>query len=92
MGEGTTMVRKPLEIEGTWDQFEALAPSLTGLRLRLTVLGSAEDAEANGEAVRYVPLSERMSAIREEDAAAWDSAPADLAEQHDHYAYGWPKR
>jgi hypothetical protein len=86
------MVRKPMEIEGTWDQLEALAPSLAGLRLRLTVLGSVGESASGTESVRYIPLSERLSAIRDEDTAAWDSVPADLAEQHDHYAYGWPKR
>ncbi len=34
-------------------------------------------------------ILERTAAIPEEE---WDKLPADLAEQHDHYLYGTPKR
>src|SRR4051812_28938975 len=34
-------------------------------------------------------ILERTAPIPEEE---WDKLPADLAEQHDHYLYGTPKR
>ena len=34
-------------------------------------------------------ILERSAAVPDEE---WDKLPADLAEQHDHYLYGTPKR
>ena len=34
-------------------------------------------------------IQERTAAIPDEE---WDKLPTDLAEQHDHYLYGTPKR
>jgi len=83
------MVRVPMQIEGTWDQIAPLASSLTGRRLRLTVLDSIEE-DAVPPPGRSL-LSDQFADIRATNAAAWEGLPVDLAEQHDHYVYGWPK-
>ncbi len=85
------MMQRPLQIEGTWEQIVALAPSLAGYRLRLTVLAKTEE-DARLEEIAATPLSEQFAHIRADDPDAWIDLPADLAEQHDHYIYGWPKR
>jgi hypothetical protein len=55
-------------------------------------------AEANqpatsGAAQQHKPVWERIlertAAIPDQE---WDKLPTDLAEQHDHYLYGTPKR
>ena len=50
-------------------------------------------ADQGVEAVAYKPIWEL---IEEENRSVpsdvWDALPTDLAEQHDHYVYGTPKR
>lgn len=84
------MLYTPLQIEGTWEQIAALAESLSGYRLRLTVLTNTETAASPPLAAPA--LSELFAQIREQDAEGWDDLPSDLAEQHDHYIYGTPKK
>ncbi len=45
-------------------------------------------ASANPKPV-WQRILERSAAIPQEE---WDKLPTDLAEQHDHYLYGTPKR
>ncbi|HZT41256.1 MAG TPA: hypothetical protein VFA07_03660 [Chthonomonadaceae bacterium] len=83
------MIQEALQIEGTWEQIAALGKSLAGRRVRLTVLPS----QAVGEPAEARPIeevfAEIMADMPEEERA---KLPSDLAEQHDHYIYGWPKR
>jgi hypothetical protein len=84
------MIQAPLQIEGTWEQIVALAPSLAGYRLRLTVLAKTDHESKPPETTDA--LSERFAHIRAENPDVWNALPSDLAEQHDHYVYGWPKK
>ena len=83
------MISEPLEIEGTWEQIAALEPSLRGRRLRVTVLDKTADI---GVVLDKKPLSAIFDEIRAESPELWNDLPADLAEQHDHYIYGTPKK
>ncbi len=74
--------------QGTWEQIVALAPSLAGHRPLLTILPQTDDANPSAES--ELLLLERFMRIRCEAPDAWEALPADLAEQHDHYLYGWP--
>ncbi len=42
--------------------------------------------------LKPLTIAERFAAIRAKDPSAWSNLPKDLAEQHDHYIYGWPKK
>ena len=88
--EAVTMVQSPMQIEGTWEQIVALAPSLSGYRLRLTVLVKPDDECTAPESAGS--LSDQFAHIRAENPAAWNTLPVDLAEQHDHYIHGLPKK
>ena len=84
------MIRTPMQVEGTWDQIASLAQSLSHCRLRLTVLDTYADNRPEDQPKQ--PLSERFARIRDENPDAWNDVPSDLADQHDHYVYGWPKK
>jgi predicted DNA-binding ribbon-helix-helix protein len=74
---------------------EKLSP--TGAASSLREVTSEEQASQAGAAVRtpksdrpiWEEIAEIMSLVPEEDLA---TLPTDLAEQHDHYLYGTPKR
>ena len=58
------------------------------------------DAQHSQQSVDFQPLVETHKPIWEEIQEltadipddVWDALPTDLAEQHDHYIYGTPKR
>ena len=86
------MLQSPLCVEGTWEQISSLGQSLSGYRLRLTVLGKEDVDTTNNLSEPAQSLSAAFAAIRAENSEEWDALPNDLAEQHDHYIYGWPKK
>ncbi|GAC1450094.1 MAG: hypothetical protein NVSMB9_34330 [Isosphaeraceae bacterium] len=51
--------------------------------------GAMEKRPAEGRKPIWERILERTARIPDE---AWDKLPTDLAEQHDHYLYGTPKR
>ena len=71
------------------------AASLLLERLKQEQAQAAEQAAANEEPTPgprkpiWERILERSAAIPDEE---WDKLPTDLAEQHDHYIYGTPKR
>jgi hypothetical protein len=50
---------------------------------------ASEEAAAPARKPIWERILERSAAIPDEE---WDKLPTDLAEQHDHYLYGTPKR
>ena len=50
---------------------------------------ASEEPSAPDRKPVWERILERTAAIPDEE---WDKLPADLAEQHDHYLYGTPKR
>jgi hypothetical protein len=79
-----------IELEGTWSEITARLPDFKEQRLRVIVLRASESSANGGSGKRS--LSERLAEIRSADPEAWDQLPADLAEEHDHYIYGSPKK
>ena len=83
------MAKPVIEMEGTWEELAVHATSFRGHRLKLIVLPDSPEANAS---TASLPLSKKFAEIRREDVSAWERVPQDLAEQHDHYVYGWPKK
>lgn len=87
------MVSQPLEIEGIWEEIVALAPNLSGRRVRLIVLPTThvEDEEAPAKDTRSIEekIATIWADVPEEE---WAKLPPDLSDQLDHYIYGAPKK
>lgn len=83
------MIPKTLQIEGTWEQVALLGNSLAGQRVRVTVLTAAPGPETKNTVPIAQAFAEMVADIPEEERA---KLPTDLAEQHDHYIYGWPRK
>jgi hypothetical protein len=85
---------KMLEMEGTVAEIQTFLASLNVDRLHVTVsaVEPSDDSRAAGE-VEQGSISERLLAMADEMPPEQQAQmPADLAEQHDHYVYGWSKR
>ena len=54
-----------------------------------TAPAAGQDAAATADKPIWERILERTADIPDE---VWDKIPTDLAEQHDHYLYGTPKR
>jgi len=78
-----------LELEGTAEEIQERLADFAGQRLHVIVL----PAEPTPQTPRKLRIAERLLAqadeIPPEERA---KLPSDLAEQHDHYIYGWPKK
>ena len=46
---------------------------------------------ADTTAATHPTMGQKRAALRDQEPEAWQASPADLAEQHDYYAHGWPK-
>ncbi len=73
---------------------DAMAEAASLLVLRLKQEQAQQPAASPTEAaLKHKPIWE---VIEEENRSippeVWDTLPADLSEQHDHYIYGTPKR
>lgn len=83
-----------LEIEGTAEEIQERLADYAGQRLHiiLRTLGTpVEFAQANSP--RKLSITEKLLAMAEEmPPEERAKMPSDLAEQHDHYIYGWPKK
>lgn len=79
-----------LELEGTVEELKESLSAFTGQRLHITV----RPIETLGEAVPHkLSITEKLLAMAEEmPPEERAKMPDDLAEQHDHYIYGWPKK
>lgn len=76
-------------IEGTWEEIIALAPKLSGRRVRVTFLErEAEQTPVNRRRVQEI-LADFAASVPEEELA---KIPPDFTDQLDHYTYGTPKR
>ena len=83
-----------LEMDGTVAEITERMSAFEGQRLHVTVdLSETEHKEYAPTASGYPPIVEKILAlaalIPKEEA---EKMPHDLAEQHDHYIYGWPKK
>ena len=88
------MTMKVLELEGTVAEIQAFLASLDADRLHVTVsaIEPSDDTRGAGAAEK-MSLSERLLALAEAMPPEQQAQmPTDLAEHHDHYVYGWPKR
>lgn len=83
-----------LEFEGTAEEIQEMLGELAGQRLHVTVrqVETAADYHSDGIEGRSsitAKILARADAMSPEERA---DLPVDLAEQHDHYVYGLPKR
>jgi hypothetical protein len=83
-----------LEFEGTVEEIQARLGEMVGQRLHVTVrpVETAADSHSDGVEMRSnitAKILARADAMSPEERA---DLPVDLAEQHDHYVYGVPKR
>ena len=76
-------------IEGAWEDIIALAPKLSGRRVRVTFLEQeAESKPAHRRRVQEI-LADFAASVPEEELA---KIPPDFTDQLDHYTYGTPKK
>lgn len=70
---------------------EAMTEAATLLveRLKQPPAAAVDESPAADRKPVWERILERSAAIPDEE---WDKLPVDLAEQHDHYLYGTPKR
>jgi hypothetical protein len=74
------------------EQMERLYRELDNKRAAASAVAQPAASEKAAETARkpiWERILERSAAIPDEE---WDKLPTDLAEQHDHYIYGTPKR
>lgn len=79
-----------LELEGTVEEIRESLAAFAGQRLHITV----RPVEAPDEGTPHrLSITEKLLAMAEEmPTEERAKMPTDLAEQHDHYLYGWPKK
>ena len=82
-----------LELEGTSEEIQKRLADFAGQRLHVTVRPVEMPAATTAEILpRKCSITEKLLAMAEEmPAEERAKMPPDLAEQHDHYIYGWPK-
>jgi hypothetical protein len=86
------MISQPLEIEGTWEEIVALAPNLSGRRVRLIVLPTIPVIEDESAPKDTRSIEEKIAAIwADVPEEEWAKLPPDLGDNLDHYIYGLPK-
>jgi hypothetical protein len=88
------MIAQPLEIEGTWEEIVALAPNLSGRRVRLIVLPAIPAIEGESVSLKDTrsieeKIAEIVADVPDEE---WAKLPPDLGDNLDHYIYGLPKK
>ena len=84
------MAAEQLVLEGTWEEIAPQLSRFAGRRLKLIVIPT-DDAE-----IRGAPSGGRIedvltglaSTVPDEE---WQTLPADLSDNLDHYVYGTPK-
>jgi hypothetical protein len=83
-----------VEMEGTVAEIQAFLSSLGASRLHITVSPVPSTEAPHSEAAQSGrSISERLLAMAEEMPEEYRTQmPSDLAEQHDHYIYGWSRR
>jgi len=79
-----------IELEGTVEEIKESLSIFAGQRLHITV----RPVESSGEAApRQLTITDKLLAMADEmPTEERAKMPVDLAEQHDHYIYGWPKK
>ncbi|MCW3095161.1 MAG: hypothetical protein JWL77_779 [Chthonomonadaceae bacterium] len=83
-----------LELEGTVEEIRESLAAFAGQRLHITIRPIETPAGATPEVTpRKHSITDKLLAMAEEmPAEERAKMPIDLAEQHDHYLYGWPKK
>ncbi len=83
-----------LDIEGTAEEIQERLADFAGQRLHVTLRTLESPAETTQEiSTRKLSISEKLIAMANEmPPEERAKMPTDLAEQHDHYIYGWPKK
>ena len=79
-----------IELEGTVEEIKESLSIFAGQRLHITV----RPVEAPSEAAPHqLTITEKLLAMAEEmPTEERAKMPEDLAEQHDHYLYGWQRK
>lgn len=79
-----------LELEGTIEELRESLAAFAGQRLHITIR-PLETPTAPPPS--KLSITEKLLAMAEEmPTEERDKMPEDLADQHDHYIYGWPKK
>lgn len=83
-----------LDLEGTAEEIQKRLAEFAGQRLHVTVVALEVPVDAPAEALPpNRTFTEKLLAIAEAMPADERARlPHDLADQHDHYGYGWSKR
>lgn len=79
-----------LELEGTVEEIQESLAAFAGQRLHITV----RQLDSTTTATPHKPsITDKLLALAEEmPPEERAKMPEDLATQHDHYIYGWPKK
>jgi Arc/MetJ-type ribon-helix-helix transcriptional regulator len=78
---------------GRFASVDAAMTEAAGLLLQHLRQAEADQPAAGGAAQEHKPIWEEIQELTADvPAEEWDKLPSDLAEQHDHYIYGTPKR
>jgi hypothetical protein len=79
-----------LELEGTVEEIRESLTAFVGQRLHVTVRPVEKPLDSPP---LKLSITEKLLAMAEEmPTEERAKMPTDLAEQHDHYTYGWPKK
>ena len=77
-----------LDMEATVEEIQERLSDFAGQRLHVIVLPAATPLPSPVPGIAQALLDMAQEMPPEERA----KLPSDLAEQHDHYIYGWPKK
>lgn len=77
-----------LDMEATVEEIQERLSDFAGQRLHIIVLPATPIPLPTGPSIAQALLDMAQQMPPEERA----NLPSDLAEQHDHYIYGWPKK
>lgn len=79
-----------LDIEATAEEIQDRLTDFAGQRLRVIVWPVENSPQSS---VRKPSITEALLEMAQEiPSEERAKLPSDLAEQHDHYIYGWPKK
>jgi Arc/MetJ-type ribon-helix-helix transcriptional regulator len=78
---------------GRFPSIDAAMTEAASLLLQQLRHGEINQPAPSGAAQEHKPIWEEILELTADvPAEEWDQLPSDLAEQHDHYIYGTPKR
>lgn len=87
------MITPLLELEATVEEIQKRLCDFAGQRLHVIVLPAETPEELKVQVQRKLSLTDRILARAQKiPPEERDQFPHDLADQHDHYIYGRPKK